>query len=162
MCAAVFDNHRGATRRIGTSTHLPGACTKGCGFARRIDSPENGRRFGVDVASGDPVFGEADVVTADDVLDFAGIAPPVLRLYPIETHIAEKLHAYTMPRTRTNTRVKDLPDLALLAGLRPMQAGRLRAALADLHASSDASTTRSFARSTCDLVHSVPRDGAGK
>jgi hypothetical protein len=88
-----------------------------------------GQRFGVDVAFGDPVFGEADVVTADDVLDFAGIAPPVLRLYPIETHIAEKLHAYTMPRTRTNTRVKDLPDLALLASLRPLQAGTLRAAL---------------------------------
>jgi len=32
---------------------------------------------------------------AEDVLAFAGIAPPTLRLYPIETHIAEKLHAYT-------------------------------------------------------------------
>ncbi len=88
-----------------------------------------GQRFGVDVAFGDPVFGEPDVITADDVLDFAGIAPPTLRLYPIETHIAEKLHAYTMPRTRANTRVKDLPDIALLAGIQPLQAGRLRQAL---------------------------------
>ena len=88
-----------------------------------------GQRFGVDVAFGDPIFGEADIVTADDVLDFAGIAPPTLRLYPIETHIAEKLHAYTMPRTRMNTRVKDLPDIALLAGIQPLQATRLREAL---------------------------------
>jgi hypothetical protein len=88
-----------------------------------------GQRFGVDVAFGDPIFGDGDVVTADDVLDFAGIAPPVLRLYPIETHIAEKLHAYTMPRARTNTRVKDLPDIALLAGIQSLQAERLRKAL---------------------------------
>lgn len=88
-----------------------------------------GQRFGVDVAFGDPVFGDADTVTADDVLDFAGIAPPVLRLYPVETHIAEKLHAYTMPRTRPNTRVKDLPDIALLATTQPLRAERLRQAL---------------------------------
>jgi len=88
-----------------------------------------GQRFGVDVAFGDTIFGEPDVVTADDVLDFAGIAPPVLRLYPIETHIAEKLHAYTMPRKRPNTRVKDLPDIALLAGIQSLQAERLREAL---------------------------------
>lgn len=88
-----------------------------------------GQRFGVDVAFGDPVFGEPDVVTADDTLDFAGIAPPVLRLHPIETHIAEKLHAYTIPRTRTNTRVKDLPDIALLAGIQSLQAEHLRKAL---------------------------------
>jgi hypothetical protein len=54
-------------------------------------------------------------VVAEGVLAFAGIAPPTLRLYPIETHIAEKLHAYTMPRARPNSRVKDLPDLGLLA-----------------------------------------------
>lgn len=87
-----------------------------------------GQRFGVDVGFGDPILGEPDVVTADDLLDFAGIAPPVLQLYPIETHIAEKLHAYTMPRARTNTRVKDLPDITMLAGIRSLEAGRLRAA----------------------------------
>lgn len=88
-----------------------------------------GQRFGVDVAFGDPVFGEPSTVTAQDVLDFAGIAPPVLKLYPIETHIAEKLHAYTMPRPRPNTRVKDLPDIALLATIQALQAERLRQAL---------------------------------
>jgi hypothetical protein len=61
----------------------------------------------------------------DDVLEFAGIAPPRLRVLPIETHIAEKLHAYTMPRDRPNTRVKDLPDLALLGTIRPLDRARV-------------------------------------
>jgi hypothetical protein len=88
-----------------------------------------GQRFGVDVAFGDPMLGEPDVVVGDDVLAFAGVAPPTLRLYPIETHIAEKLHAYTMPRGRPNSRVKDLPDIALLATIQALDAKRVRAAL---------------------------------
>jgi hypothetical protein len=88
-----------------------------------------GQPFGVDVAFGEPILGEPDVVVAEDVLAFAGIAPPALRLYPIETHIAEKLHAYTMPRPHPNSRVKDLPDLALLASVRPIEGRRLRQAL---------------------------------
>lgn len=88
-----------------------------------------GLPFGVDVAFGEPMFGEPDVVVAEDVLGFAGVAPPRIRLYPIETHLAEKLHAYTLPRRFVNSRVKDLPDIALLASTRPLQARRLRAAL---------------------------------
>jgi hypothetical protein len=88
-----------------------------------------GQPFGVDVAFGDPILGEPEVVVAEDVLAFAGIAPPTLRLYPIETHIAEKLHAYTMPRARPNSRVKDLPDLALLATAQQLDSLRVRAAL---------------------------------
>jgi hypothetical protein len=94
-----------------------------------------GQPFGVDVAFGDPIFGEPEVVMARDLLAFAGIAPPTLRLYPIETHIAEKLHAYTMPRKRPNSRVKDLPDLALLATIRALEAKRLFAALEQTFAS---------------------------
>lgn len=89
-----------------------------------------GSPFGIDVGFGDPITGEPDLMTADDVLGFAGVPPPRLRLYPIETHVAEKLHAYTLPRLRPNSRVKDLPDLALLATIRPLDAARLRAALA--------------------------------
>jgi hypothetical protein len=50
-------------------------------------------------------------------------------VYPLETHIAEKLHAYTLPRKRPNSRVKDLPDIALLAGIREIDGERLRGAL---------------------------------
>lgn len=88
-----------------------------------------GRAFGVDVAFGDPLVGEPDVVTADDLLAFAGIAPPSLRLYPVVSHVAEKLHALTMPRARPNTRVRDLPDLALLATTGSIDGVALRRAL---------------------------------
>lgn len=88
-----------------------------------------GRRFGVDVVFGEPMFGSCDTVVADDLLAFAGIAPPRLVLCPIELHIAEKLHAYTVPRPRPNSRVKDLPDLALLATLRPLDASTLRSVI---------------------------------
>jgi Nucleotidyl transferase AbiEii toxin, Type IV TA system len=70
-----------------------------CSLAGKI----YGRPFGVDVAFGDPIFGEPSTVVAEDVLGFAGITPPTLRVYPMETHIAEKLHAYTMPRGRSST-----------------------------------------------------------
>ena len=88
-----------------------------------------GSRFGVDVAFGDPILGDPDIVVAEDILSFAGVEPPTLRLYPIETHIAEKLHAYTMPRARPNTRIKDLPDIALLGAVQPVAATRVRTAL---------------------------------
>jgi hypothetical protein len=105
-----------------------------------------GQRFGVDVAFADPVLGEPDVVVAQDVLEFAGIEPPKLRLYPVETHLAERVHAYTLPRERPNSRVKDLPDLALLGSIRSLEATRLRKALKQ---------TFSF-RKTHDLPESLP------
>jgi predicted nucleotidyltransferase component of viral defense system len=87
------------------------------------------RPFGVDVAFGDPILGEPELKVAEDTLAFAGIAPPALRVYPVETHLAEKLHAYTMPRARPNSRVKDLPDIALIATAGPVEASRVRAAI---------------------------------
>lgn len=89
-----------------------------------------GDPFGLDIAFGDPMLGLPQEVLAPDHLEFIGIPPPRLRVYPIETHIAEKLHAYTRPRSTPNSRVKDLPDLALLASAQPLMARRLRAALA--------------------------------
>ncbi|MEQ8572028.1 MAG: nucleotidyl transferase AbiEii/AbiGii toxin family protein [Deltaproteobacteria bacterium] len=88
-----------------------------------------GQPFGVDVAFGDPIVGEPDIVVASDTLGFASIPPPQLRLYPVVSHVAEKLHAYTLPRSQPNTRVKDLPDLALLGTVEDVDAARLRAAL---------------------------------
>lgn len=95
----------------------------------RLAGKVYGQPFGVDVAFGDPILGEPEVVVAEDVLAFAGIAPPRLRLYPVESHIAEKLHAYTMPRSRPNSRVKDLPDIALLASVRDIDSMTLRTAI---------------------------------
>lgn len=102
--------------------------------------------FGVDVVIAGAIHGEPDIFTAEDHLDFIGIPPPTLRVLPVGTHIAEKLHAYTLPRTRPNTRVKDLPDLALLAAAQAHEASALRAAL-----------ERTFnARGTHPLPTSVP------
>jgi hypothetical protein len=89
-----------------------------------------GESFGVDVAFADPILGKPDVLTAPDILGFVDIAPPTLHVYPIETHVAEKLHAYTMPRERENSRVRDLPDLALLATIREIESPRLVRAIA--------------------------------
>ncbi|MCY1018342.1 nucleotidyl transferase AbiEii/AbiGii toxin family protein [Pyxidicoccus sp. MSG2] len=90
-----------------------------------------GEVFGVDVVLDDPRLDEPEFIVAPDVLGFAGVAPPRVRLYPVAAHIAEKLHAYTLPRSRPNSRVKDLPDLALLAGVGVLEASRIQAALAE-------------------------------
>jgi hypothetical protein len=74
-----------------------------------------GDPFGVDVAFGDAIYGEPEAVEGDDFLSFIGVPRTMLRIYPRETHLAEKLHAYTLPRQRENSRVKDLVDIALLA-----------------------------------------------
>ncbi len=65
------------------------------------------RSFGVDVAVGAPIVGTPQEHDGSDTLAFVGLSPPRFRVYPVETHIAEKLHAYTLPRP--NSRVKDLP-----------------------------------------------------
>ena len=53
---------------------------------------------------------------------------------PVATHIAEKLHAYTVPRPRPNSRVKDLPDIALLAEAGALDASNLAQAIAETFA----------------------------
>lgn len=88
-----------------------------------------GSRFGIDVVIADTVLGKPEMVQGPEFLAFAGIEPASFRVYPIEMHIAEKLHAYTQPRERPNSRVKDLPDFALLASIRPIEAGALRDAI---------------------------------
>ena len=57
-----------------------------------------GRRFGVDVGFADPITEQPELLKGSDFLSFAGIATPVFRVYPTVAHIAEKLHAYTLPR----------------------------------------------------------------
>lgn len=103
------------------------------GFRYRAECRLAGKLFGsgfhVDVAFGERLVGQIDIAQGHDWLDFAEIPPPRLRLYPIETHIAEKLHAYSLERDRPNSRVKDLPDIALLATIRRLDATTLRTAL---------------------------------
>ncbi len=89
-----------------------------------------GNPFGLDVVFGGHMLGEGTPVQGEDYLGFAGIEAPMLPLVPIETHLAEKLHAYTLPRTSPNSRVRDLPDMALLATVPdPLHARRITEAI---------------------------------
>lgn len=71
--------------------------------------------FGLDVAYGDPIHGEPDLLEGSDFFERYGIRRVQVRTYPPTTHLAEKLHAYTLPRARVNTRLKDLVDMPLIS-----------------------------------------------
>ncbi|MBL0156834.1 MAG: nucleotidyl transferase AbiEii/AbiGii toxin family protein [Bryobacterales bacterium] len=60
---------------------------------------------------------------------FAGIEASRVRMIGREQQFAEKIHAYTLPRDGTNSRVKDLVDLALLIGSSELDQPRLLDAL---------------------------------
>ena len=51
--------------------------------------------FGIDVALAEPLPARIDVVTGSELLRFIGIEPATYRTYPVDAHIAEKLHAYS-------------------------------------------------------------------
>ncbi|WP_437947945.1 nucleotidyl transferase AbiEii/AbiGii toxin family protein [Sorangium sp. So ce296] len=74
-----------------------------------------GEPFHVDVVSGGLMPRPPDRVTAGEFFGFAGLPPFEVAVYAREVHISEKLHAYTYPYPVANSRVRDLPDLALLA-----------------------------------------------
>lgn len=80
------------------------------------------------------MFGPADRLRGRVDLSFIEVPPVEVAVYPRLTHIAEKLHAYTVPRPTPNSRVRDLPDLALLASLAPLDATDLIAALQQTYA----------------------------
>ena len=58
---------------------------------------------------------KAAVVLLNGLLDFAGIPPVRFPVYPVSQQLAEKLHAYTLPRAQENTRVKDFVDLVVIS-----------------------------------------------
>jgi hypothetical protein len=90
-----------------------------------------GEPFGVDIAVGDPMTGSPESIQGSNFFLFADVEEPIptFLVYPRSTHIAEKLHAFTLPRDRPNSRVKDLPDIALLATTGPFEGRELRAAI---------------------------------
>ena len=85
---------------------------------RRSTGDGDGDPFGVDIAFGSKLVESPETIAGSDALSFIGIETPQHRVYPRSAHLAEKLHAYTRPPAagqRENSRVKDLPDIALLA-----------------------------------------------
>ena len=73
-------------------------------------------RFHLDAGVGDVVMQPLETIVCRDWLEFAGIEAARVQMIPREQQIAEKVHAYTLPRNSANSRVKDLVDLALLIG----------------------------------------------
>jgi predicted nucleotidyltransferase component of viral defense system len=100
------------------------------GYRFAVRAELGGREFGrvtLDVALAEDMILPAEVqASTTGYFEAFGLETPSFRLYPLETQIAEKLYIFAKKRTLKNTRAKDLPDLALLATLRPLDAVRLR------------------------------------
>ena len=86
-------------------------------------------RFHVDAAVGDVVIRPPETIVCPDWLGFAGIESSRVLMIAREQQFAEKIHAYTLPRSAANSRVKDLVDLALLIGSGGLDKQRILEAL---------------------------------
>lgn len=73
-------------------------------------------KFHLDVGIGDIVIHPVERIATRDWLAFVGIQSSQVQLIAREQQFAEKIHAYTLPRSTPNSRVKDLVDMALLIG----------------------------------------------
>ena len=83
-----------------------------------VDSLMDGRTFvtfHIDISVGDVLVYPLQQVRCADWLAFAHVEPPIVTMTSREQQFAEKLHAYTLPRSTPNSRVRDLVDLVLLA-----------------------------------------------
>jgi hypothetical protein len=82
-----------------------------------VESRLDGRtfvKFHVDVGIGDVILEPFEILTTRDWLAFAEIPSPSITVIAREQQFAEKIHAYTVPRSAPNSRVRDLVDLHLL------------------------------------------------
>jgi hypothetical protein len=97
-----------------------------------VESIMGGRtfvKFHLDVGVGDVVLDPPEQARMRDWLGFAGIAAPDVPMIQREQQFAEKLHAYTLPRTTPNSRVRDLVDMVLLIRSGTLESGRVVEAL---------------------------------
>jgi predicted nucleotidyltransferase component of viral defense system len=87
-------------------------------------------KFHLDVGMGDAAIRPTELLEGRNWLGFAGIEPPKFAAISKEQQFAEKLHAYTLPRLEgTNSRVKDVVDMALLLRLGTLDRERLSEAI---------------------------------
>ena len=86
-------------------------------------------KFHQDVGIGDVVLDPPEQARMRDWLGFAGVAPPDVPMIQREQQFAEKLHAYTLPRTTPNSRVRDLVDMVLLIQSGTLESSRVARAL---------------------------------
>lgn len=78
-----------------------------------LDRPAPFTIFFLDVGMGDAQVHPTEYLEPSISLEFAGVPSARFPVTPLPEHFAEKLHAYTRPRSQ-RTRVKDLVDLLLM------------------------------------------------
>lgn len=98
--------------------------------------------FHLDVGIGDVLLTPTETTQGRDWLGFAGIPAARFSMISREQQFSEKLHAYTLPRSVPNTRVRDLVDMALLIESGSLDKARVSQAV-----------TATFARRK---THSIP------
>ncbi len=111
--------------------------------ARLAGSPF-GHPFHIDISMGDALVVEPETRPGDDLLTFIDIEPLEHRIYPKEAHVAEKLHAWSQPRDKPNSRMKDIVDIGLLAAHESFDFPPLRKSIEATFAARD--------------THPIPRD----
>jgi hypothetical protein len=129
--AASLDLEDFFTFRVGEAMADVDAAPYG-GVRHPVEARVDGRafvRFHVDVGIGDVIVEPIETMAARDWLAFAEIAPPLIPMIAQEQQFAEKIHAYTLPRTNPNSRVRDLVDLYLLISSGTMDRMRCAEAL---------------------------------
>lgn len=97
-----------------------------------VDARMDGRnfvKFHIDVGVGDVVLEPLELTEGRDWLSFAGIPSCRFATISREQQFAEKLHAYTLPRARPNSRVRDLVDIVLLINSRKLDAAKVSDAI---------------------------------
>ncbi len=97
-----------------------------------VEANMAGRRFAmfsIDVSFGDGWIEDQDLLESRDWLAFAGVRPFGFPSTTVEQQLAEKIHSYTLPRQRPNSRVKDLVDIVLLTQNFKVNPGRMAASL---------------------------------
>jgi hypothetical protein len=126
--AAALDLADGFVFQVGESILGLDAAPRG-GSRFPVQARMGGRPFvgfHVDIGIGDDLIEPTDRIEGEGWFDFAGLPRPEFWMISREQQFAEKLHAYTRPRTdRDNSRVKDLVDLLLLVRTQ-MEPRRLR------------------------------------
>lgn len=97
-----------------------------------VDARMDGRnfvKFHVDVGAGDVVLEPLELTEGRDWLSFAGIPSRQFPTISKEQQFAEKVHAYTLPRARPNSRVRDLVDIVLLINSKKLDSDRVKSAI---------------------------------
>lgn len=107
------------------------------GVQAKIGGENFGDPFHLDVSTGAPLTVEPEREEGTDLFLFVDEGPIEHRVYPRETHVAEKLHAWSLPRDRPNSRLRDLVDIGLFALEETFEAEALREAVVTTFRSRD-------------------------